>query len=164
MERTRDVNDAIASTLTINGREHDLDVPPFYPLAVVLREELGLTGTKTGCFEGRCGACTVSVDGETVVSCIYPVGLAYGKSVRTVEGLAHATGPLTPLQQNFLETGAVQCGICTPGMLMTLTDLLDRVPKPSEDDVRDALAGNLCRCTGYRKIIEATLATAEAGS
>ncbi len=154
--------DTKPATLTINGRELELDVPPFYPLAVVLREELGLTGTKTGCFEGRCGACTVIVDGETVVACIYPVGLAYGKSVLTVESLAEPTGPLSSLQQNFLEKGAVQCGVCTPGMLMTLTNLLERTPQPSEDEVRDALSGNLCRCTGYRKIIEATLATAEA--
>ena len=152
-----------APELTVNGRELELDVPNFFPLAVVLREELGLIGTKTGCFEGRCGACTVLVDDETVVSCIYPVGLAFGKSVRTVEGLAEPTGPLSALQQNFLEAGAVQCGACTPGVLMTLTNLLERVPKPSELEVRDALSGNLCRCTGYSKIIEATLATAEAG-
>ena len=146
--------------LTVNGREIELDVPPFYPLAVVLREELGLTGTKAGCFEGRCGACTVIVDEETVVSCIYPVGLAYGKSVRTVEGLAGPTDPLNALQQNFLDLGAVQCGICTPGVLMTLTSLLERDPSPSEADVRQALSGNLCRCTGYGKIVEAVLATA----
>ena len=152
-----------APELTVNGRELELDVPPFFPLGVVLREELGLIGTKTGCFEGHCGACTVVVDDETVVSCIYPVGLAYGKSVRTVEGLADPTGPLSPLQQNFLEAGAVQCGACTPGVLMTLTNLLERVPEPSEAEVRDVLSGNLCRCTGYHKIIEATLATAEAG-
>ncbi|MGI9659136.1 MAG: (2Fe-2S)-binding protein [Gaiellaceae bacterium] len=148
--------------LTVNGRELELDVPSFYPLAVVLREELGLTGTKTGCFEGRCGACTVIVDDETVVACIYPVGLALGKSVRTVESLAGTTEPLSPLQQNFLEAGAVQCGVCTPGVLMTLTSLLEREASPSEAEIRDALAGNLCRCTGYSKIIEATLATAEA--
>lgn len=152
-----------APELTVNGRELELDVPPFFPLAVVLREELGMTGTKTGCFEGRCGACTVVVDDETVVSCIYPVGLAYGKSVRTVEGLAEPTGPLSTLQQKFLEAGAVQCGVCTPGVLMTLTSLLERNASPTEDEVRESLAGNLCRCTGYSKIIEATLATAEAG-
>lgn len=152
-----------APELTVNGRELELDVPPFFPLAVVLREELGLIGTKTGCFEGRCGACTVIVDDETVVSCIYPVGLAYGKRVRTVESLAAPTEPLSPLQQNLLDAGGVQCGVCTPGVLMTLTSLLERDPNPSGDDVREALSGNLCRCTGYTKIIEATLATAEAG-
>lgn len=156
------MTESTESMLTINGRNVELDVPPFFPLAVVLREELGLTGTKTGCFEGRCGACTVIVDDETVAACIYPVGLAYGKSVRTVEGLSSPIEPLTSLQQNFLDAGAVQCGVCTPGMLMTLTNLLERVPQPSEDDVLEALSGNLCRCTGYRKIIEATLATAEA--
>ncbi len=158
------MSETIASALTVNGHELELDVADFYPLAVVLREELGLTGTKTGCFEGRCGACTVLVDDEPVVSCIYPVALTYGKNVRTVEGLADSTGPMSPLQQSFLEKGAVQCGACTPGVLMTLTGLLERNAKPSEDAIRDALAGNLCRCTGYSKIIEATLATVEAGS
>jgi carbon-monoxide dehydrogenase small subunit len=156
--------ETVATELTLNGNKLELDVPDFYPLAVVLREELGLIGTKTGCFEGRCGACTVLVDDEPVVSCIYPIALTYGKSVRTVEGLADSTGPLSPLQQNFLEKGAVQCGACTPGVLMTLTSLLERNASPSEDEIRDALAGNLCRCTGYSKIIEATVATVEAGS
>ncbi|MEZ5100100.1 MAG: (2Fe-2S)-binding protein [Thermoleophilia bacterium] len=144
--------------LTVNGRRHELDVPPFYPLAVVLREELGLNGTKVGCFEGRCGACTVVVDGRTVVSCIYPVGLADGAEVRTVEGLASLEGPLSPLQDAILDHGGVQCGACTPGVLMTLTALLEATPSPSEHEVREALEGNLCRCTGYQGIVDAVMA------
>jgi carbon-monoxide dehydrogenase small subunit len=152
----------VSTTLTVNGRAHELDVPPFYPLAVVLREELGLTGTKVGCFEGRCGACTVIVDDRTVVSCIYPVGLADGAHVRTVEGLAGRDGALSPLQEAMLEHGGVQCGACTPGVLMTLTSLLERNPDPGEREVVDALAGNLCRCTGYHGIVSAALAAAGA--
>jgi carbon-monoxide dehydrogenase small subunit len=144
--------------LTVNGRLYEVDVPPFYPLAVVLREALGLIGTKVGCFEGRCGACMVMVDGRTVVSCIYPVGLAEGTNVRTVEGLAGENGSLSPLQEALLEAGGVQCGICTPGILMTLTGLLETNPAPSEGEIRDALAGNICRCTGYHKIVQAVLA------
>jgi carbon-monoxide dehydrogenase small subunit len=149
--------------LTVNGRVHDVDVPAFYPLAIVLREELGLTGTKAGCFEGRCGACIVIVDGRTVVSCIYPVGLAEGAEIRTVEGLAPADGGLSALQEAMLEHGGVQCGACTPGVLMTLTALLERSPAPTEAEVRAALTGNLCRCTGYHGIVRAALAVATGG-
>lgn len=147
-------------TLTVNGGSHEVEVPPLRPLVRVLREELGLTGAKVGCFEGRCGACTVLVDGRTVASCLYPVGFADGASIRTVEDLAGRDGRLHPLQEALLEAGGVQCGICTPGMLMTLSWFLEAT-HPTEDEVREALAGNICRCTGYRKILDAALSLAQ---
>jgi aerobic-type carbon monoxide dehydrogenase small subunit (CoxS/CutS family) len=148
----------MAYDLEINGRPHSVEAPGLTPLVRVLREQLGLTGTKTGCFEGRCGACTVIVDDRTVVACLYPVALADGASVRTVEGLAGADGELHALQEALLDAGAVQCGISTPGVLMSLTWLLEQTPAPTEDEVRAALAGNVCRCTGYQKIVDAVLA------
>jgi carbon-monoxide dehydrogenase small subunit len=151
----------MAYELEINGERHDVDAPGLTPLVHVLREELGLTGTKTGCLEGRCGACTVIVDDRSVVSCLYPVAFADGASVRTVEGLADDSGALHPLQEALLDAGAVQCGISTPGVLMTLTWLLESNAAPSEDDVRAALAGNVCRCTGYQKIVDAVLSVVE---
>jgi carbon-monoxide dehydrogenase small subunit len=144
--------------LEVNGRRVGVEGPALKPLARVLREELGLTGTKIGCSEGRCGACTVIVDGRTVAACLLPLALADGASVRTVEGLAPADGPLTPLQDALLEAGGVQCGVCTPGILMTLTWLLEHEHAPDEGAVREALTGNICRCTGYHKIVEAALA------
>ena len=144
--------------LEINGESHGVDAPGLTPLVRVLRDELGLTGTKTGCLEGRCGACTVIVDGRSVVSCLYPVALADGASIRTVEGLAGDSGELHPLQRALLDAGAVQCGISTPGVLMTLIWLLEQEPKPTETEIRAALAGNVCRCTGYQKIVDAVLA------
>jgi carbon-monoxide dehydrogenase small subunit len=144
--------------LTINGEAVSIDGDGLRPLADVLREDLGQTGTKTGCYEGRCGACTVIVDGRSVVSCLYPLALAQGTHVRTVEGLAAPDGTLNPLQEAILDAGGVQCGISTPGVLMTLTALLERNPNPTEAEVREALAGNICRCTGYQKIVEAVLA------
>jgi len=149
--------------LTVNGRRHRLDVPAFEPLASVLREELGLTGTKVGCFEGFCGACVVLVDGRTVASCLYPVTLADGAEITSVEGLAAADGTLSSVQQALLDAGGVQCGACTPGVAITLTDLLARSASPTEAEVREALAGNICRCTGYAKIVEAALAAAGKG-
>jgi aerobic-type carbon monoxide dehydrogenase small subunit (CoxS/CutS family) len=144
--------------LEINGEAVTVEADGLRALARVLREDLGLTGTKVGCFEGRCGACTVIVDDRPVVSCLYPVALAAGGRVRTVEGLAAEDGTLNPLQEAILDAGGVQCGISTPGVLMTLTALLERNPRPSEDEVRAALAGNVCRCTGYQKIVDAVLA------
>jgi aerobic-type carbon monoxide dehydrogenase small subunit (CoxS/CutS family) len=143
---------------TVNGEAVSVEADGLRPLADVLRDDLGLTGTKTGCYEGRCGSCTVIVDGRSVVSCLYPLALADGADVRTVEGLAGEGGTLNPLQEAILDAGGVQCGISTPGVLMTLTALLEHNPRPTEAEVRAALAGNICRCTGYQKIVDAVLA------
>ena len=140
---------------TVNAAPVELDVPGMRRLLDVLREELGLTGTKEGCGEGECGACTVLLDGLPVDSCLVPVCQVDGAAVATVEGLAPAAGPLDPLQTSFLETGGAQCGICTPGMLMAARAYLDGGGGPDEGSIRDAIAGNLCRCTGYTKIVEA---------
>ena len=142
----------------VNGERVAVEAHGLRPLATVLREDLGLTGTKVGCFEGRCGACTVIVDGRSVVSCLYPAALADGADIRTVEGLAAPDGALNPLQEAILESGGVQCGMSTPGVLMTLTALLEANPSPTEQEIREALAGNVCRCTGYQKIVDAVLA------
>ncbi|HEY7192364.1 MAG TPA: (2Fe-2S)-binding protein [Gemmatimonadales bacterium] len=141
---------------TLNGREVSFEGSGARRLLDVLREDLGKTGTKEGCGEGECGACSVLIDGEVVDSCLVAVGQVEGCKVITVEGLAEG-GRLTPLQQSFIDHGAAQCGICTPGMLLAAHVLLERARRPSADEVREALAGNLCRCTGYTKIIEAVL-------
>ncbi|HYU29196.1 MAG TPA: (2Fe-2S)-binding protein [Gemmatimonadales bacterium] len=141
---------------TLNGAAVSLDVVGTRRLLDVLREDLRLTGTKEGCGEGECGACSVLIDGEVVDSCLVAVGQVEGREITTVEGVADG-GRLTALQQAFIEHGAAQCGICTPGMLLAARVLLERTTRPSADEVRDALAGNLCRCTGYTKIIEAVL-------
>ncbi len=148
--------------LDVNGAARVLSGDPSRRLSDALRDELGLTGTKVGCHAGDCGACTVLLDGEQVCSCIVAVGQCAGRDVITVEGLAGADGTLSPLQRAFVAHGAAQCGICTPGMLMSAESLLRRTPRPSEAEVQDALAGVLCRCTGYRKIVEAVLAVADA--
>ena len=140
---------------TLNGTAVSLDVTGTRRLLDVLREDLHLTGTKEGCGEGECGACSVLIDGEVVDSCLVAAGQVEGREVRTVEGLADG-GRLTALQQAFIEHGAAQCGICTPGMLLASHVLLQR-SKLTADDVREGLAGNLCRCTGYTKIIDAVL-------
>jgi aerobic carbon-monoxide dehydrogenase small subunit len=145
---------------TLNGRPAETEAGGMLSLLSVLRTELGHRGAKPGCGEGRCGACTVLVDSEPVVSCLLPVILADGREVRTVEGLAGPGGELSPLQQAVLDQLGLQCGACTPGILMTLTALLERLPAPSELEVREALTGNLCRCTGYESIVAAALATA----
>ena len=145
---------------TLNGGGVSLDVVGTRRLLDVLREDLRLTGTKEGCGEGECGACSVLIDGEVVDSCLVAVGQVEGRQVTTVEGLA-AGGRLTALQQAFIEHGAAQCGICTPGMLLAAHALLQQTTRPSADDVREALAGNLCRCTGYTKIIDAVLSCAK---
>ena len=142
--------------LTVNGQPVELAVPGMRRLLDALREDLGLTGTKEGCGEGECGACSVLVDGTVVDSCLVPVCQVDGADVRTVEGLAgDDTGRLSPLQQAFLETGGAQCGICTPGMLMAARAFIDDGGDPSDASLREAIAGNLCRCTGYTKIIDA---------
>ena len=146
--------------LVVNGRTVALDTDPMRRLADVLRDDLGLTGTKIGCNAGDCGACTVRLDGRQVAACLVPVGQAAGSAIDTVEGLAGADGSLGSLQRAFLDAGAAQCGICTPGMLMAADDLLAANPEPSEGEIADALGGVLCRCTGYRKIVEAVQAAA----
>lgn len=144
--------------LDVNGEAHTVECGnAMRRLSTVLRQDLGLTGTKEGCGEGRCGSCTVIVDGRSVVSCLYPVALAEGREIRTVEGLSGADGRLDALQDALLEEGGVQCGMSTPGVLMTLTWLLEHNPSPTEEDIRLALAGNVCRCTGYQKIVDAVL-------
>jgi carbon-monoxide dehydrogenase small subunit len=139
----------------VNGLKQSLEVPGTRRLLDVLREDLGLTGTKEGCGEGECGACSVLVDGELVNSCLVPVCQVDRTFVDTVEGLDDGQGNLSALQQAFLETGGAQCGICTPGMLVAARAYLDQGGDPNEDAIREAIAGNLCRCTGYTKIIDA---------
>ncbi len=141
-------------TFQVNGVEREIESPPMKRLLDVLREDLRLTGTKEGCGEGECGACSVIVDGEVINSCLTPICQAQGARVLTAEGLSHG-GRLDPLQQAFLECGAAQCGICTPGMLVSARYLLDANPHPTREQIKDAIAGNLCRCTGYIKIIDA---------
>jgi aerobic-type carbon monoxide dehydrogenase small subunit (CoxS/CutS family) len=150
----------VAYELTVNGATTTVDGPGMRPLLSVLRDELGLRGSKLGCSEGRCGACTVLVDGEPVVSCLYPVALADGHAVRTIEGLAGPEDPLTAVQEALLEHGGVQCGACIPGVVMSLTALLERHEIVDEPAVLAALSGNICRCTGYRNIVNAALAAA----
>ncbi|HXG91006.1 MAG TPA: (2Fe-2S)-binding protein [Blastocatellia bacterium] len=138
----------------VNGTPRELDTPPMKRVLDVLREDLRLTGTKEGCGEGECGACSIIVDGEVINSCLVPVCQVNGSRILTVEGLAR-DGRLDPLQQAFLECGGAQCGICTPGMLIAARALLDVNAHPSRDEIKEAIAGNLCRCTGYVKIIDA---------
>jgi carbon-monoxide dehydrogenase small subunit len=153
--------------LTVNGTPREIDAPGMRRLLDVLREDLGLTGTKEGCGEGECGACTVLVDGSPVDSCLVPLCQVDTHDVRTVEGLGLGLGlgpgvdALDPLQSAFLEAGAAQCGICTPGMLMAARAYLDAGGGPDEAAIREAIAGNLCRCTGYTKIIDAIALAAE---
>ena len=147
--------------LVVNDRAHELEADAGETLLATLRDRLGLTGPKEACGEGECGACTVLVDGGPVASCILAAGSTNGRAVRTVEGLAGA-GDLTTLQQAFVRHAAVQCGYCTPGVLMVLTALLEEVSEPTEAEVRQALAGNICRCTGYQQIVEAAVDAARA--
>jgi len=150
----------LAITLNVNEHDYRLAVEPHRTLLSVLREELGLTGTKQNCLEAECGVCAVLVDGQAVNSCIYPVMNAVGRRVTTIEGLASG-GDLHPMQRAFLQFQAVQCGYCIPGMIMSAVALVNEMPDPTDDDIIDGLAGNLCRCTGYAKIIEAVHAAAE---
>jgi len=144
---------------TINGRRESLAVEPLETLLTVIRDRLGFTGTKKGCDGGECGACTVLLDGEPILSCLTPAVLAHGRTVTTIEGLAQ-DGRLHTIQNAFIHEGAVQCGFCTPGMIMSAAGLLAKHPNPSEAEVRQGLAGNLCRCTGYQKIVDAVLSVA----
>jgi aerobic-type carbon monoxide dehydrogenase small subunit (CoxS/CutS family) len=146
--------------LRINGEAYQVAFEPYKTLLEVLREDLDLTGTKHGCELGECGACTVLIDGDAVMSCIYLAVEAGDKEITTVEGLADRGGP-SALQRAFARTGGAQCGYCTPGMLMSGTALLQRNREPTRDDIKEALAGNLCRCTGYTKIFEAVELAAE---
>ena len=148
-----------ALELTVNGTPRTVDVESHTSLLTLLREQLELTGTKRGCEEGECGGCSVLLDGALVDSCLIFAVEAQGRAVTTVEGLK-ANGALSPLQDAFQRYGAAQCGICTPGVLATLTELLDTVPDPTEQQVREWLSGNICRCTGYQGIVDAALAAA----
>jgi carbon-monoxide dehydrogenase small subunit len=148
--------------LIVNGEAQSLDVPAHATLLGVLRDELGLTGTKEGCNEGECGACTVLMDGEAVDSCLVMAHAAGDCQISTVEGLAGADGSLSRLQRAFVDSGGVQCGFCTPGFLILLTSFLAENPDPTEDEIRTAVAGNICRCTGYTQIVEAVRSASEA--
>lgn len=141
----------------VNGQKHVVNIDPYGTLIKVIREDLKLTGTKRGCDYGGCGACTVQLDGKAVYSCMTPAVRANGKKILTIEGLSRS-GKLHPLQENFIRYGAAQCGYCIPGMIMTIASRLENKQKIDEKGIRSAISGNLCRCTGYVKIIEATLA------
>ncbi|RLC69834.1 MAG: (2Fe-2S)-binding protein [Chloroflexi bacterium] len=147
-------------TLKVNGEKHRITVMPYETLCDVLRNRLGHTEVKNGCNKGECGACTVLVDGKLVCSCLTLAVRANGKEITTVKGLS-ADGELHPLQKSFIEHGAIQCGYCTPGMLLAAKALLDRNPRPNEAEVRAAISGNICRCTGYQQIVEAIMAASE---
>ena len=146
--------------LTVNGVEHDIDIEPNRLLLQALREDIGLTGTKEGCSIGVCGACSVTIDGRLVSSCLTLAIGCQGKEITTIEGLAKG-GKLHPIQQAFLEYGGFQCGICTPGQIIAAKALLDTQPNPSEEEVKEWMSGNLCRCTGYYKILESVMAVVQ---
>ena len=141
-------------SLRINGATHDLLVPPWRTLLEVLREHLGLTGAKRSCQEGQCGTCTILIDGNAINSCLYLAVEAQGKDIQTIEGLAKGGVP-DQIQKSFVQKGGVQCGFCTPGFVLATKSLLNDNPNPSEDEIREAMVGHLCRCTGYVQIIEA---------
>jgi xanthine dehydrogenase E subunit len=145
---------------TVNGTSYEMDVKPWETLVDVLRNDLGLTGTKEGCGLGECGACTIIMDGKAVNSCLVLAAEADGKQITTIEGLADGD-ELHPIQEAFVECGGLQCGFCTPGMIMSTKALLDENPNPSEEEIRRGIAGNVCRCTGYSKIIESIKAAVE---
>jgi aerobic carbon-monoxide dehydrogenase small subunit len=147
--------------MVVNGERREADVWPGSSLLYVLREHLGLPGSKNACEQGECGSCSIWLDGELVCSCLVLAVQADGREVRTIEGLAGEGRGLHPVQEAFLEAGAVQCGFCTPGLVVAVVDLLARNPSPSQDEVREALSGNLCRCTGYQKILDAVRLAAE---
>jgi aerobic carbon-monoxide dehydrogenase small subunit len=146
-------------TFTLNGAPREVDVAPDRRVVDLLREDMGLTGTKEGCGAGDCGACTILVDSESRLSCLMLAAQLQGREITTIEGIADHQG-LHPVQEAFAELGAVQCGFCIPGMVLAAVDFLDRNPNPSRAEIRDGLAGNLCRCTGYHKIVDAVEAAA----
>lgn len=147
-------NKKIELELEVNGRNYSLSIEPWKTLLDVLRDTLGLTGAKRGCDDGNCGACTVLVDGKAVKSCLFLIAKARGKKIETIEGLG-TSDKLHPLQESFVEDFAVQCGFCTPGMIMTAKAILDENPCAMEEEIREGIHGNICRCTGYIKIVEA---------
>ncbi len=150
-------------TFSVNGKSVSLEVEPGEMLVDVLRERLGLTGTKAGCREGECGVCSVVMNGALVAACLMPVKKAEGATILTIEGL-EADGELDSLQRRFIEHGAVQCGFCTPAMVLAGKALLDKNPRPTREEIRVAISGVLCRCTGYQKIVEAIDAASESGN
>ncbi len=141
-------------SFTLNGSKLETEVEDSWTLIYLLREKLGLTGTKEGCGSGECGACTVIVDGKALNSCIYLAIEADGKRIETIEGLLSDNGSLHPIQRSFVENGGIQCGFCSPGMIMSSKALLDEISDPDEEDIKRSLAGNICRCTGYNQIID----------
>lgn len=151
----------IPISIIVNGDQYELLVSPLRKLVDVLREDLGITGTKKACGAGECGACTVLMDGLPVSSCLVLAPQAHGKSIVTIEGLQEVDGTLDPVQTSFIEKGAIQCGYCSPGMIITGKALLQINPNPCEGEIRDAISGNLCRCTGYQKIVDAIHDAAE---
>lgn len=144
----------IKINMNVNGKDYELEINEDKRLIDVLREDLGFTGVKEGCSEGECGACTVIMDGYTVNSCLVMAFQAHGSTIVTIEGL-EKDGKLDPIQQSFIEKGATQCGYCTPGFIVSARALLDKVKNPTREEIREAISGNLCRCTGYNKIVEA---------
>ena len=146
---------------SVNGTAQTLNAFPMERLLDVLRQQLHLTGTKEGCGEGECGACSVFINGEIVNSCLVPVAQVAGAEIRTIEGIALGADQVHDVQQAFIECGGAQCGICTPGMVMAAVNLLESNPNPNEDEIRNGLAGNLCRCTGYMKIFESVVGACE---
>jgi carbon-monoxide dehydrogenase small subunit len=148
--------------ITVNGKTHELQVKPWATLLEVIRDDLGLTGTKEGCGLGECGACTVIMDGNTVNACLVLAPEADGKEITTIEGLAQGD-KLHPIQEAFMEQGGLQCGFCTPGIILSTKALLDENPKPTDEEMRRGLAGNFCRCTGYTKIFESIKVAAQRG-
>lgn len=149
----------ICITLNVNGKDYTGEVKPHWTLLQVIRDQLGLTGTKYGCGTGECGACTVIMDGKPMTSCLVLAASAAGRKITTIEGISK--DGLHPLQEAFIEEGAIQCGYCTPGMILTAKSFLEKNPHPTEEEVRHAIDGNLCRCTGYVKIVKAILSASK---
>jgi len=156
------MKDLVAVSLRVNGTLYDVAIRPWRTLLEVLRETLAMTGTKRSCGEGQCGACTVLLDGKAVNACLYLAIEAQGKDIQTIEGPVGGDPALEQIQRSFAAKGAVQCGFCTPGMVMITKDLLSHTPEPSEDEIREVLVGHVCRCTGYVQIVEAILDAASA--